>query len=126
MDKLAIIGGRELYGELDISGAKNSALKVMVASLLTDGPLVLTNVPNLADVRQLTVLLDNHGVDVEREGDRMTLHAKAISSTVAPEVLSVIHLRMFSTYEVPRPSREQNLLAASIGLSPLLNGRRCF
>lgn len=84
MDKLAIIGGRELYGTLDISGAKNSALKLMVAALLTDGPLRLTNVPDLADVRQLVTLLENHGVQVVREGHAMTLHAQDITSTVAP------------------------------------------
>lgn len=84
MDKLAIIGGRELYGELPISGAKNSALKVMVASLLTDEPLHLSNVPNLADVRQLMVLLDNHGVMIDQQGDELTLHANTITSTVAP------------------------------------------
>lgn len=84
MDKLAIIGGRELYGELDISGAKNSALKVMVASLLTDGTLTLTNVPDLADVRQLLVLLENHGVQVERHGSTLALTANTITSTTAP------------------------------------------
>ncbi len=84
MDKLAIIGGRELYGELRIAGAKNSALKVMAASLLTGEKLVLDEVPNLADVRQLTVLLENHGVKVEREGRRLTLDAGTITSTTAP------------------------------------------
>ncbi len=84
MDKLAIIGGRELYGELEISGAKNSALKVMVACLLTDETLTLTNVPNLADVRQLIVLLENHGVEVDRQGSRLDLTAGSITSTTAP------------------------------------------
>jgi UDP-N-acetylglucosamine 1-carboxyvinyltransferase len=84
MDKLAIIGGRELYGEIPIAGAKNSALKLMAASLLTDEPLVLDEVPDLADVRQLTVLLRNHGVEVERKGGRLTLSAATIASTVAP------------------------------------------
>ncbi|WP_306249705.1 UDP-N-acetylglucosamine 1-carboxyvinyltransferase [Parvularcula sp. IMCC14364] len=84
MDKLAIIGGRPLYGRLKISGAKNSALKVMVASLLTDKPLRLTNVPDLADIRQLSTLLQQHGVDLRRDGDDMTLHADTITSTLAP------------------------------------------
>ncbi|MEM9421773.1 MAG: UDP-N-acetylglucosamine 1-carboxyvinyltransferase [Pseudomonadota bacterium] len=84
MDKLAIIGGRELYGELDISGAKNSALKVMVASLLTDETLTLTNVPDLADVRQLQVLLEQHGVGIGGGGHQLELTAKSITSTTAP------------------------------------------
>ena len=84
MDRLAIIGGRELYGTVPISGAKNSALKVMVAGLLTDEPLVLEHCPDLADVRQLTALLENHGAAVTREGGTLTVHGKDIKSTTAP------------------------------------------
>ncbi|NNL89013.1 MAG: UDP-N-acetylglucosamine 1-carboxyvinyltransferase, partial [Marinicaulis sp.] len=62
MDRLAIIGGRPLFGEAPISGAKNSALKVMAASLLTEETLALTNVPRLADVDMLLRLLEQHGV----------------------------------------------------------------
>jgi len=84
MDKLAIIGGRELYGEIPISGAKNSALKVMAASLLTDEPLILDNVPDLADVAMLRRLLEQHGAMQERDGARLRLHAQSITSTTAP------------------------------------------
>ncbi len=84
MDRLAIIGGRPLYGRLPISGAKNCALKVMVASLLTDEPLVLTNVPDLADIRQLRALLEEHGANIELDGNTMTLTVNEIASTVAP------------------------------------------
>ena len=84
MDRLAIIGGRELYGEIEVAGAKNSALKVMVAGLLTDEPLRLSHVPDLADVRQLTTLLQNHGAQVSREGGDLTIHAADITSTTAP------------------------------------------
>ena len=84
MDKLAIIGGRELYGEIAIAGAKNSALKVMAACLLTAGTLELDEVPDLADVRQLLVLLENHGVAWSREGSKLTLDATNITSTTAP------------------------------------------
>jgi len=84
MDTLAIIGGRELYGKIAISGAKNSALKVMAAALLTDEPLVLDNVPNLADVNMLRKLLEQHGANQTRDGARLTLHAKTIISTTAP------------------------------------------
>ena len=84
MDTLAIIGGRALYGTVPISGAKNSALKVMAASLLTDEPLILENVPELADVAMLRKLLEQHGAVQEREGSTLTLHAKTIISTLAP------------------------------------------
>lgn len=84
MDKLAIIGGRPLYGVIPISGAKNSALKVMAASLLTDAPLILSNVPRLADVDMLLRLLEQHGVATALDGSTLTLHAKTIVSTEAP------------------------------------------
>ncbi len=84
MDKLAIIGGRPLFGEVTISGAKNSALKLMAASLLTAEPLRLSNVPALADVNMLLRLLAELGVAAERDGDGVELSAATISSTVAP------------------------------------------
>jgi len=84
MDKLAIIGGRPLYGEIPISGAKNSALKVMAAALLTDQPLTLTNVPRLADVEMLLKLLAQHGVEHDFAGSTLKLHAQTIASTEAP------------------------------------------
>ncbi|MEO1014282.1 MAG: UDP-N-acetylglucosamine 1-carboxyvinyltransferase [Pseudomonadota bacterium] len=84
MDKLAIIGGRPLFGDVPISGAKNSALKLMAASLLTDQPLRLSNVPALADVDMLLRLLAELGVEAVREGGDLTLNAAAIASTVAP------------------------------------------
>ncbi len=57
MDSLKIIGGQPLSGEIPISGAKNSALKLMAACLLTAEPVTLTNMPNLADTRFLSQLL---------------------------------------------------------------------
>ena len=84
MDKLAIIGGRALYGEIPISGAKNSALKLMAASLLTDAPLTLSNVPRLADVDMLLRLLEQHGAAHAFENSTLTLQAKDIVSTEAP------------------------------------------
>ncbi len=84
MDKLAIIGGRPLYGVIPISGAKNSALKVMAAALLTDEALTLTNVPRLADVDMLLRLLEQHGVTSSFEGSTLRLHAQTIISTEAP------------------------------------------
>ncbi len=84
MDRLAIIGGRPLFGEVPISGAKNSALKVMAAALLTDEPLILSNVPRLADVAMLQRLLAQHGVEQTFEGDVLSLQANTIVSTEAP------------------------------------------
>jgi len=84
MDKLAIIGGRALYGAIPISGAKNSALKVMAASLLTDEPLTLTNAPRLADVDMLLRLLARHGADAAFDDATLRLHARDIASTEAP------------------------------------------
>jgi UDP-N-acetylglucosamine 1-carboxyvinyltransferase len=94
MDRIRLVGGNELRGELPISGAKNAALPLMIASLLTRDPLVLENVPRLADVKQLERILENHGVDIavhgRRRGDaeglgqRMTFHAAEIVDTTAP------------------------------------------
>lgn len=69
MDRIAITGGARLKGEIPISGAKNSAIKLMAASLLTDEPLLLTNMPRLADTRFLGRLLQRLGTEVvERDG----------------------------------------------------------
>ena len=84
MDKLAIIGGRPLYGVIPISGAKTSALKVMAASLLSAEPLTLRNVPRLADVDMLLRLLEQHGASADFDGSTLRLHAKTIVSTEAP------------------------------------------
>jgi UDP-N-acetylglucosamine 1-carboxyvinyltransferase len=69
MDRLKIDGGVPLTGEISISGAKNAALPLMAAGLVTDGTLRLTNVPDLVDTRSMEVLLRNHGLDVTRDGD---------------------------------------------------------
>jgi UDP-N-acetylglucosamine 1-carboxyvinyltransferase len=92
MDRIRIVGGNELRGEIAISGAKNAALPLMIASLLTREPLILDNVPRLADVKQLERILENHGVDIavhgrrvsQWEGQRMTLEAAEIVDTTAP------------------------------------------
>jgi len=64
MDRIAIVGGAPLNGSIPISGAKNSAIKLMAASLLTDQPLRLTNMPRLADTRFLARLLRRLGTEV--------------------------------------------------------------
>jgi UDP-N-acetylglucosamine 1-carboxyvinyltransferase len=90
MDRIRIRGGRPLKGEIPISGAKNAALKLMAASLLTAEPLTLTNVPRLADVRAMAELLVSFGVGVQvtmaakfGEGDMMRLDARDITSVFA-------------------------------------------
>ena len=70
MDRIRLTGGRELNGIIPISGAKNAALPLMIASLLTQESLVLNNVPRLADVEQLERILENHGVDIAVHGRR--------------------------------------------------------
>ena len=89
MDRIAIVGGAPLKGEIPISGAKNSAIKLMAASLLTDAPLRLTNMPRLADTRLLARLLQRLGTDiVERDdgpdGPESVLHTREIVSAFAP------------------------------------------
>jgi UDP-N-acetylglucosamine 1-carboxyvinyltransferase len=70
MDRIRIVGGNPLAGTIPISGAKNAALPLMIASLLTDETLTLHNVPHLADVEQLIRILGNHGVDYSVNGRR--------------------------------------------------------
>jgi UDP-N-acetylglucosamine 1-carboxyvinyltransferase len=94
MDRIRIVGGSKLNGTIPISGAKNAALPLMIAGLLTEETLILDNVPRLADVAQLQRILGNHGVDImsagKRPGDReyqgQTLHISAadIIDTTAP------------------------------------------
>jgi len=85
MDRIRIRGGRPLNGSIEISGAKNSALKLMAASLLTDGPLILSRMPRLADSRFLGQLLAHMGVIVEEQaGAKLKLHAAAIDNPYAP------------------------------------------
>src|SRR5215472_15580133 len=88
MDRIAITGGVRLEGVIPISGAKNSAIKLMVASLLTDQPLRLTNMPRLADTRFLGKLLQRLGVVVEERdgpaGPQTILTTPEIVSAIAP------------------------------------------
>ena len=94
MDKIRIVGGNELKGTIPISGAKNAALPLMIASLLTEEKLILENVPRLADVALLQRILGNHGVDITTNGKRngddpyagqtLEIDARVIVDTVAP------------------------------------------
>jgi UDP-N-acetylglucosamine 1-carboxyvinyltransferase len=93
MDKIRIRGGRALRGEIQVSGAKNAALPLMAAALLTEETLRLANVPHLADITTMAELLTQHGVSVsldgrsndpDRKGRVLELSARAIASTTAP------------------------------------------
>jgi UDP-N-acetylglucosamine 1-carboxyvinyltransferase len=86
MDRIAISGGAPLTGTIPIFGAKNSALKLQVAALLSSEPLVLENMPDLADTRFMAQLLASLGVDIAwiKEARTLRLHAAEIGSTIAP------------------------------------------
>ncbi len=88
MDKIRIRGGSRLKGRIAIGGAKNAALPLMAACLLTDRPLVLSNVPRLADIETLGRLLDRHGVTrsehVTNGTATLTLTAAGVTDTTAP------------------------------------------
>ncbi len=85
MDKLIVTGGVPLKGEVRISGAKNAALPVLVASLLTDGPLYIRNVPHLQDITTTMTLLGQMGVRLVID-EKMSIEADAsqMTSVVAP------------------------------------------
>ena len=84
MDKLVITGGKELKGEVPISGAKNAALPLMCAGLLVDGELTLSNIPDLADIKSLTSILSHLGVGGALEGNTLSLNGAGTINTVAP------------------------------------------
>jgi UDP-N-acetylglucosamine 1-carboxyvinyltransferase len=96
MDRIAIVGGARLEGEIPISGAKNSAIKLMAASLLSDQPLRLTNMPRLADTRSLGRLMQRLGTQVTElemaTGPETILHT--------PEIVSA-----FASYDLVRKMR---------------------
>jgi UDP-N-acetylglucosamine 1-carboxyvinyltransferase len=84
VDKLLITGGRALAGEVRVSGAKNAALPILCAALLTDKPLALDNVPRLMDVRTMAKLLAQMGVEArEPAPGRLDVRAKTITAPVA-------------------------------------------
>ena len=94
MDRIRIRGGNTLNGTIDISGAKNAALPLMIIPLLTADPVTLHNVPRLVDAQRLQKILGNHGVDITTAGKRagqsgmagetLKISAKTIVDTTAP------------------------------------------
>ena len=102
MDRIVIEGGVPLEGEIQISGAKNSAIKLMAVSLLTDEPILLTNMPRLRDTRFMGQLLAHMGVEVEEgPGPKMRLHAKELTGFTAPYDLV---RKMRATFNVLGPA----------------------
>ena len=85
MDKIRVVGGRALKGEIEISGAKNACLTLMPAALLTDEPLTLTNAPRLADIRTMSELLTSLGCEVTsmQDGNVLAISAQNISNHTA-------------------------------------------
>ena len=104
MDKLLIRGGRQLHGEVQISGAKNAALPQMCAALLTREPVHLLNVPRLQDVATMRRLLDNMGVQTQTHGERGGMSFQALDSIKAE-----------APYELVKTMR-----ASVLALGPLL------
>lgn len=84
MEKLKVTGGYRLSGEVKVSGAKNAALPILAASLLTADDLVLKNVPHLSDIRTMGKLLSGLGMRVERDNEAVTLNAKTLDTLTAP------------------------------------------
>ena len=101
MDRIRIRGGRPLHGQLPIGGAKNAALPLMTAGMLTDDRLLLGNVPQLADIATMAALIAQHGVTVVPDGRTLSIGGP-ISNTEAP-------------YEIVRKMR-----ASILVLGPLL------
>ena len=83
MDKFVIKGGNRLTGRLEVSGSKNAALPIVAAALLAEGPSVIRNVPDLADVRHMVDLLGDLGTSVSREGGALRVTVEDESESYA-------------------------------------------
>jgi UDP-N-acetylglucosamine 1-carboxyvinyltransferase len=83
MDKLIIEGARKLQGEIRISGAKNAALPLIAATLLTPGWHVIHNVPDLRDTRTILTLLESFGAVWKRKGDALTINTESLTNLEA-------------------------------------------
>ncbi len=102
MDKIIIYGGRKLKGTVKISGSKNAALPILMASLLTDEPCYVENVPSLADIDTTIGLLTFLGKRIDKNGHRIYIHPDG-------------HLRHTAPYDLVRKMRASNLV-----MGPLL------
>ena len=112
MDRMSVVGGKRLNGTISISGAKNAALPLMIASLLTSDRLTLKNVPSLADVTLLGRILRNHGVDLTIDGKR---------GNPAPHLGETFHLTARDIVDTTSPYELVSRMRASFWvLGPLL------
>ena len=83
MDKLIIQGESDLFGSIDIPGSKNATLPILVASLLSEKNLNLTNIPKLQDVKSMILLLRSFGVKINENESKLTLNAKNLKNNIA-------------------------------------------
>jgi UDP-N-acetylglucosamine 1-carboxyvinyltransferase len=111
MDRIRITGGQRLDGVIPISGAKNAALPLMIASLLTDETLTLANVPRLSDVSALSRILSNHGVDRSVAGKRIGQTAET-GQTIALTARQIVDTR--APYELVSTMRASFWVIAPI------------
>jgi len=104
MDSIVVRGGRSLSGQIEIAGAKNAALTLMPATLLSDEPLTLTNTPRLSDIKTMTLLLESLGAEISslQDGKVQTMSCHGAINTTAD-------------YDIVRKMRASNLV-----LGPLL------
>ncbi|MEQ1517565.1 MAG: UDP-N-acetylglucosamine 1-carboxyvinyltransferase, partial [Usitatibacteraceae bacterium] len=84
MQKLKIRGGKPLRGTVRISGAKNAALPILCAAILSSEPLTLNNVPRLNDIGTMLKLLEQMGITTRRDGETVVLDASKLSNPAAP------------------------------------------
>ena len=88
MKQIKIQGGNTLSGTINISGAKNSAVALVPASLLSDEEVKIDNIPNISDIDALNEILEYLGADVKREGSLMTINSRNIQNKEIPETIS--------------------------------------
>ncbi|CAG0978215.1 UDP-N-acetylglucosamine 1-carboxyvinyltransferase [Burkholderiales bacterium] len=124
MDRLVIEGGRRLEGTIAVSGAKNAALPILCASLLTDEPLVLTHVPELNDVRTMRTLLGQMGVALDgREPGSLALQASRVEWPLAPyELVKTMRASILALGPLLARCREARVSlpgGCAIGLRPV-------
>ena len=85
--RFLVTGGRKLEGQVQVGGSKNAALPIIAAALLTDEPVTLTNVPDIADIATMQHILHFLGVKTDFDGDKLTLHAPDVANIEIPHEL---------------------------------------
>lgn len=107
MKKYIISGGKKLAGEVSIAGAKNVALKAIVAACLTDQKVILENVPRISDVDYMLELVEHFGGKVERENDKVVIEVTEIKNTRLP-LETAVKMRASSLFFAPFIVRNKN------------------